>query len=112
MICITISCRMDTSNQGASFIGSAYSSTSSTTQRICFCERPTVVKTAHTERNFGRRFVSCENWKASITICLLLFCFVCCNVFCLGLFEFRLVIVCTHVFYRLTKTAVTLNGLI
>jgi hypothetical protein len=44
MICITISCRMDTSNQGASFIGSAYSSTSSTTQRICFCERPTVVK--------------------------------------------------------------------
>jgi hypothetical protein len=29
-----------------------------------------------------------------------------------GLFEFRLVIVCTHVFCRLTKIAVTLNGLI
>jgi hypothetical protein len=73
MICITISCRMDTSNEGASSFGSAHSSTSSAMQRICFCEWPTVVKTAHIERNFGRRFVSCENWKASITICLLLF---------------------------------------
>ncbi|XP_059438645.1 uncharacterized protein LOC132171362 [Corylus avellana] len=54
---------MDTSNEGASSFGSAHSSGSSAVQRVCFCERPTIVKTANTEKNFGRRFVSCENWK-------------------------------------------------
>ena len=64
---------MDTSNEGASFYqegtsfyyDSGNSSVSSVVQRVYFCECPTVVKTAHTEKNFGRRFVSCENWKAS-----------------------------------------------
>ncbi|XP_059431582.1 uncharacterized protein LOC132165097 [Corylus avellana] len=54
---------MDTSNECTSFFGSAQSSASSALQGLCFCERPTVVKTANTEKNFGRRFVSCENWK-------------------------------------------------
>jgi hypothetical protein len=64
---------MDTSNESASFhhegtsfyYDSGNSSASSAVQHVCFCERPTVVKTANTEKNFGRRFVSCENWKAS-----------------------------------------------
>jgi len=34
-------------------------------QRICYCERPMNVKMAHTRKNFGRRFMGCENWKAS-----------------------------------------------
>jgi membrane-bound lytic murein transglycosylase len=64
---------MDTSNESASFhhegtsfyYDSGNSSASSAVQHVCFCERPTVVKTANTEKNFRRRFVSCENWKAS-----------------------------------------------
>ena len=38
---------------------------SSSSQRLCYCERPMVVKIAQTENNFGRRFVGCENYKAS-----------------------------------------------
>jgi hypothetical protein len=41
------------------------SEASSSCQRLCYCERPMVVKTAQTEHNFGRRFVGCKNYKAS-----------------------------------------------
>jgi hypothetical protein len=34
-------------------------------QRICYYERPMNVKMAHTIKNFGKRFMGCENWKAS-----------------------------------------------
>jgi hypothetical protein len=34
-------------------------------QRKCYCQRPMNVKTAHTRKFFGRRFMGCENWKAS-----------------------------------------------
>ncbi|GLT61026.1 hypothetical protein SLA2020_337620 [Shorea laevis] len=32
-------------------------------ERVCYCGRPMIVRTAHTDQNYGRRFVSCENWK-------------------------------------------------
>ena len=34
-------------------------------ERVCYCGRPMIVRTAHTDQNYGRRFVSCENWKVS-----------------------------------------------
>jgi hypothetical protein len=34
-------------------------------QQICYCEWPLNVKMAHTRKNYGRRFMGCENWKAS-----------------------------------------------
>jgi hypothetical protein len=36
-------------------------------QQVCYCERPMNVKTAHIIKNFGRRFIGCENWKSSST---------------------------------------------
>jgi hypothetical protein len=41
------------------------SGASSSLQQVYYCERLMVVKTAQTEHNFGRRFVGCENYKAS-----------------------------------------------
>ncbi|GLT61046.1 hypothetical protein SLA2020_337810 [Shorea laevis] len=34
-------------------------------QRECYCGRPMIMRTAHTDQNYGHRFVSCENWKVS-----------------------------------------------
>jgi hypothetical protein len=41
------------------------SEASSSCQRLCYCERPMVVKTTQVEHNFSRRFVGCENYKES-----------------------------------------------
>jgi hypothetical protein len=37
----------------------------SSPQRVYYCERLMIVKTAQIEHNFGRRFMGCENYKAS-----------------------------------------------
>lgn len=34
-------------------------------QQKCYCERPINMKMVHTRKNFGRRFMGYENWKAS-----------------------------------------------
>ncbi|KAE8056439.1 hypothetical protein FH972_013214 [Carpinus fangiana] len=56
---------MDTSIEGTRFYqegtsfyyDSGNSSASSAVQHVCFCERPTAVKTANTEKNLGRRLI-------------------------------------------------------
>jgi hypothetical protein len=51
--------------------GSTQSGATSSPQRVCFCERPMIVRTAQTDKNYGRRFVGCENWKASPVVAIL-----------------------------------------
>ena len=41
------------------------SEASSSCQRLCYFERPMVIKTVQTEHNFGRKFVGCENYKTN-----------------------------------------------
>jgi hypothetical protein len=65
---------MDPSTKNASS-KSTYNGATSSVQHICFCEWPIMVKTTHTIENFGRRFVSYENWKISYSILFYFFLF-------------------------------------
>jgi len=50
---------------------STQSGATSAQQWVCYCERPMVVRTAHTIKNFGRRFVNCEKLEGKYLVIFL-----------------------------------------